>query len=136
MYSYEDRIRAVRLYIRLGKRTAATIRQLGYSIKKALKSWHQKYEQGHDLPMCYVRSRPKYSDELNHRCYGYRRIRAALGRQHVFISEKVVQRLMRQECLVVSAPKRRRYGSYQGEISPAPENLINRDFQTATPNEK
>ena len=26
--------------------------------------------------------------ELNHRCYGYRRIRAALIRQHVFISDE------------------------------------------------
>jgi len=74
--------------------------------------------------------------ELNHRCYGYRRIRASLGRQLVFISEKVVRRLMRQECLVVAAKKRRRYGSYLGEISPAPGNLINRDFQAAVPNEK
>lgn len=30
MYSYEGRIRAVRLYIKFGKRTAATICQLGY----------------------------------------------------------------------------------------------------------
>jgi hypothetical protein len=30
MYSYEDRIRAVELYITLGKRVRATIRQLGY----------------------------------------------------------------------------------------------------------
>ncbi len=74
--------------------------------------------------------------ELNHRCYGYRRIRAALGRQHVFISEKVVRRLMKQERLSVAITKRRRYGSYLGEISPAPENLINRDFQAAAPNEK
>jgi hypothetical protein len=29
MYSYEDRIRAVRLYIKLGKRLAATIRRAG-----------------------------------------------------------------------------------------------------------
>ena len=29
MYSYEDRIRAVELYIKLGKRAGATIRQLG-----------------------------------------------------------------------------------------------------------
>lgn len=29
MYSYEDRIRAVKLYIKLGKRLRATIRQLG-----------------------------------------------------------------------------------------------------------
>jgi putative transposase len=74
--------------------------------------------------------------DCNHRCYGYRRMRAALGRQQMFISEKVVQRLMRQECLVVAASKKRRYGSYLGEISPAPENLINRDFQAAAPNEK
>lgn len=30
MYSHADRIRAVRLYIKLGKRVKATIRQLGY----------------------------------------------------------------------------------------------------------
>ncbi len=29
MYSYEDRIRAVELYIKLGKRVRPTIRQLG-----------------------------------------------------------------------------------------------------------
>ena len=74
--------------------------------------------------------------QSNHRCYGYRRMRAALGRRQLHISEKVVQRLMKQGCLVVAANRRRRYGSYLGEISPAPENLINRDFQAATPNEK
>jgi putative transposase len=68
--------------------------------------------------------------------YGYRRIHAALNRQRVFISEKVVRRLMKQEDLTAARPKRRRYRSYVGEISPAPENLINRDFQAAAPNEK
>ncbi|PFH07878.1 transposase InsO family protein [Collimonas sp. PA-H2] len=351
MYSYEDRIRAVKLYIKLGKRTGPTIRQLGYPTKNALKSWYREYEQSRDLQVGYVRSRQRYSDEqkqaavqhyldhdrciastmkalgypsratltawidelhpevrhrvvggaanvqhspefknaaiidlctrktsaqtiaqklavcrptlynwknqllgreappsmkrqndskpvpeqtelqrqveslqrdirrlqlehdllkkanellkkglgvdlqilsnrektllvdalkqtyslselfveldlarssyfyhrvqlrgadkyadarlaitevfeCNHRCYGYRRMRAALGRRQVFISEKVVQRLMKQERLVVTANRRRRYGSYLGEISPAPENLINRDFQAATPNEK
>jgi transposase-like protein len=42
MYSYEDRIRAVKLYIKLGKRIAATIHQLGYPTKNALKSWHRE----------------------------------------------------------------------------------------------
>ena len=74
--------------------------------------------------------------EINHRCYGYRRLQASLARQRVTISEKVVQRLMKQEGLVVAKPKRRRYGSYLGEISTAPENLINRDFQAGAPNEK
>ena len=74
--------------------------------------------------------------EGNHRCYGYRRIHASLGRQHVSISEKVVQRLMKQERLVVTVKKRRPCKSYLGEISPAPDNLINRDFQACAPNEK
>lgn len=43
---------------------------------------------------------------------------------------------MKQECLVASTPKRRRYGSYMGEISPAPDNLLQRDFSAAEPNEK
>jgi hypothetical protein len=30
MYSYEERIRAVKLYIKLGGRLCATIRKLGY----------------------------------------------------------------------------------------------------------
>ena len=351
MYLYEDRIRAVKLYIKLGKRTDPTIRQLGYPTKNALKSWHREYEHSRDLQVGYVRSRQKYSDEQkqavvehyldndrciastmkalgypcrgtltvwidelhpqvrqrivgrapnvqhpqelknaavielctrktsaqeiaqklavcrptlynwknqllgreapasmthhnhppsapdltelerqaeslrhdnrklklendllkkanellkkglgvdlqllsnrektllidalkhtytlaellaeldiarssyfyhcarlrmpdkyadvrqvlsevfhgNHRCYGYRRMHAALGRRQLSLSEKVVQRLMKQECLIVTANKRRRYGSYLGEISPAPENLINRDFRADTPNEK
>jgi len=74
--------------------------------------------------------------ERNHRCYGYRRIQASLSKLSISISEKVVQRLMKQECLVAATPKRRRYGSYLGEISPAPDNLINRDFQAAAPNKK
>lgn len=60
MYSYEDRVRAVRLYIKLGKRVAATIRQLGYPTKNSLKSWHQEHEQRLDLHTGYARA-PKYS---------------------------------------------------------------------------
>lgn len=44
MYSYEDRIRAVELYIRLGKRPGATLRQLGYPTKNSLLSWYREYE--------------------------------------------------------------------------------------------
>ena len=48
----------------------------------------------------------------------------------------IVGHVHRNTHLVVAANKRRRYASYLGEISPAPENLINRDFQAGTPNEK
>ena len=60
MYSYEDRLRAVRLYIKLGLRVGPTIRQLGYPTKNSLKNWHQEYVQRHDLAAGYERS-PKYS---------------------------------------------------------------------------
>ena len=43
---------------------------------------------------------------------------------------------MKQECLVAATSKSRRYGSYMGEISPAPDNVRNRDFSAAAPNEK
>ncbi|MEO6351879.1 MAG: IS3 family transposase [Burkholderiaceae bacterium] len=97
--------------------------------------YHQARLRGPDK---YADARLAITDvfERNHRCYGYRRIRAALGRQKLCLSEKVVRRLMKQECLVAATTKRRRYSSYLGEVSPAPENLINRDFQAATPNEK
>lgn len=59
-----------------------------------------------------------------------------MTRHSISISEKVVRRLMKQEALIIPKPKRRRYSSYLGEISPAPENIINRDFQASAPNEK
>jgi putative transposase len=65
MYSYEDRLRAVRLYIKHGKRVAVTIRQLGYPTKNALKGWHRG-EQRLDLPAGYVRVR-KYSQAQRER---------------------------------------------------------------------
>ena len=60
MFSYEDRLRAVRLYIKLGKRVGLTIRQLGYPTKNTLKHWFQEYEQGRGLCTGYART-PKYS---------------------------------------------------------------------------
>jgi putative transposase len=60
MYSYEDRIRAVQLYIKLGKRVRATIRQLGYPTKNALRSWYREHKRRGDLAKRSHRT-PKYS---------------------------------------------------------------------------
>lgn len=60
MYSYEDQLRAVQLYITLGKRLGLTIRQLGYPTKNALKTWYREYEQRHDLQAGHIRL-PRYS---------------------------------------------------------------------------
>jgi transposase InsO family protein len=74
--------------------------------------------------------------ERNYNCYGSRRIHASLAERSMTVSEKVVRRLMKEERLVAATSKRRRYGSYMGEISPAPDNLLNRDFNASSPNEK
>jgi transposase InsO family protein/transposase-like protein len=72
----------------------------------------------------------------NYRCYGYRRIGHSLRQDGTPLSEKVVRRLMTEEGLVVGSTSRRRFSTYRGEISPAPENIIARDFQAPAPNEK
>ena len=63
MSSYEDRIRAVKLYIKLGKRLGSTLRQLGYPTKNALLAWYRAFIQDRDLQEGYVRSIQKYSDD-------------------------------------------------------------------------
>ena len=65
--------------------------------------------------------------------YGYRRIKATL---RTGVSEKVIRRIMAEDGLVAHVPKRRRYSSYEGETTPAPGNLVNRDFMAERPNEK
>lgn len=60
MYSYDDRLRAVRHYIELGKRAGLIIRQLGYPTKNALKAWHRAYEERQDLPAAY-RHEPRFT---------------------------------------------------------------------------
>lgn len=69
-------------------------------------------------------------------CYGYRRIHISLQSKKIIVSEKVVRRLMKEEGLKASSPKRRKYNAYKGEITPSVPNLLERDFQSETPNEK
>jgi transposase-like protein len=54
-------MRAVELYIKLGKRVRATIRELGYPTKNALKGWLREYERLQDLPIRSTPRAPKFS---------------------------------------------------------------------------
>jgi putative transposase len=71
MYSYEHRIRAVRLYIKLGRRIAATLRQLGYPTKNSLLAWCAEFEQKQDLRRGYQRENWLYDDEEKHRAVSH-----------------------------------------------------------------
>ena len=68
--------------------------------------------------------------------YGYRRIHALLKREDIVVSEKVVRRIMKEEQLIVKIKRTRKYNSYQGEVTPAVDNIVNRDFSADKPNEK
>ena len=72
----------------------------------------------------------------NNQCYGYRRIHGELRKAEIRVSEKVIQALMAQQQLVVLSKKKRKYSSYQGEITPAVPNLVARDFHAQAPNVK
>ena len=75
------------------------------------------------------------SSVSNH-TYGYRRLWWELRHRGIVISEKVVRRLMHEEGIRPWFPKRKRsYSGYQGEISPAPPNLVNRNFRAEHPNQ-
>ncbi|MBQ6453532.1 MAG: IS3 family transposase [Coriobacteriales bacterium] len=68
---------------------------------------------------------------------GYRYIKHVLETEVGIkgVSEKRVRRVMGQEGLkVIYLKKRRHYNSYAGEASPAPPNLVGRDFKAGLPN--
>ncbi|TRM11458.1 IS3 family transposase [Lentibacillus cibarius] len=70
------------------------------------------------------------------RRYGYRRIHASLKNIGIILSEKIVRRIMREENLVAKSIKMRKYNSYDGEISPAVPNVLERDFKADKINAK
>ncbi len=78
----------------------------------------------------------KYFFAESRKTYGYRRIKLDLRDINISISEKIIRRLMREENLIVATIKRKKYSSYMGEISPAVDNIINRDFYSDKPNDK
>ncbi len=97
------------------------------------------YHRAHmRMPEKYAEMRGAITEifKANRRCYGYRRIHVALQRAGLSVSEKVIRRIMVEERLTISSRKRRRYNSYKGEITPAVDNIINRDFHADAPNEK
>lgn len=65
--------------------------------------------------------------------YGYRRVRVVLRTR---VSEKALRRIMAEDGLTAHVPKRRGYGSCEGETTPAPGSLADRNFTAEMPNGK
>ncbi len=72
----------------------------------------------------------------NRGVYGYRRIHLALKRKGITLSEKGIRHMMKEKRLAALVPKRAKYSSYLGEITPEVDNIISRDFHAKQPYEK
>ncbi|WP_105674242.1 IS3 family transposase [Arthrobacter sp. MYb213] len=98
--------------------------------------YYQVKAMGRPDPYAHVRDRIHYHAKRSFFTYGYRRIWWTLRHEGLAVSEKVVRRLMHEECIEVRfAARKRRYSSYEGETTPAPENLVRRNFHAANPGE-
>lgn len=70
MYTYEDRLRAVKLYIKYDHSISAVIRELGYPSHQALLQWYREYKTYGDLHSTQVRQ-GKYSAEQRRAAVAY-----------------------------------------------------------------
>ncbi|MBQ6454181.1 MAG: IS3 family transposase [Coriobacteriales bacterium] len=116
-----DRYHKTELFAVVGITSATYYRQV------AIRDRIDKYAQ--------VREELKEAFHSSNGTYGYRRVHAMLVRGGRRISEKVVMRLMREEgCIVAKRLQGRSWSSYAGESSPAPPNIMARDFHAQAPN--
>lgn len=67
--------------------------------------------------------------------YGYRRVTEELRNKGVLINHKTVQRLMRELGLVCRV-RMKKYHSYKGEVGKIVSDLLMRNFEASTPNQK
>ncbi len=63
MYTLEERMKAVQLYLKWGRDSAAVRRELGYPCRKALRLWVKEYETTGSLHNGYRTRKPRYSEE-------------------------------------------------------------------------
>ena len=70
MYSYDERMRAVLLYIQYDHSASATVRELGYPTAKMLRGWYRDYQTNGELPR-HKKRRSLFSIERRHAAVDY-----------------------------------------------------------------
>ena len=68
--------------------------------------------------------------------YGYRRVHTVLTGQGWRVAKKTVLKLMRELGLVCKVRRRRRYNAFHGEVGKIAPNLLSRNFNADSPNQK
>ena len=64
MFTEEEKIRAIELYFKYGKKLAPVVRELGYPSKRNLRRWIRSWEAGGGVKES-IRHKHRYSDEQN-----------------------------------------------------------------------
>ena len=67
--------------------------------------------------------------------YGYRRVTDELHNRGILLNHKTVQRLMKELGLICRV-RMKKYRSYKGEKGTTADNILDREFQAAKPNQK
>lgn len=62
MFTEEQKIRAIELYFKYGKKLAPVVRELGYPSKRNLRRWIRSWEAGGGTKES-IRHKPRYTDE-------------------------------------------------------------------------
>ena len=62
MFTEEEKIRAIELYFKYGKKLAPVVRELGYPSKRNLRRWSRSWEAGGGVKES-IRHKHRYSDE-------------------------------------------------------------------------
>lgn len=117
---------AVDHYLRHGRCAVRTIRALGYPCRALLSRWVDELEPG--------RRRIRRAFEQSRERYGYRRIWRMLRDRGIHVCARRVMRLMTGHGIVPKLRSHRRYSSCSGEHTPAPANIVRRDFHAGKPN--
>ena len=64
MFTEEEKIRAIELYFKYGKKLAPVVRELGYPSKRNLRRWLRSWEAGGGAKES-IRHKARYTDEQN-----------------------------------------------------------------------
>lgn len=70
MFSYEERIKAVKLLLQYDMSYSTVIREPGYPPKKSLRNWYNEYSQNEDLHQSFIKQ-PKFTEEEKQRAVNY-----------------------------------------------------------------
>jgi putative transposase len=70
VYSYEERVKAVRLYTEFDQRASAAIRALGYPTRRTLREWHKELLEAGDLHEAYAK-KSRYSEQHKQEAVDY-----------------------------------------------------------------